>query len=154
MTTLTTGVVLLAAVVTIAAVPRPEQQGTPTQSPPRVESEPDVLLGHWTLTAVAALTVGDRPGERQAHIVFQPTGSVAGSDGCNTINGSYTLAGGSLKFGPLMGTLRSCALPNSLDRQFREALMVTRGWKVAADELTLLDEKGTVLARLQRRVDR
>jgi heat shock protein HslJ len=155
MTTLTSGLVVLAAVATVPVGPRPEQQGTPTQSPRSAQREGETLVGvYWKLVSVADVKAVAQPGGREPHIVFRTLDSVTGSDGCNTINGSYTRAGESLKLGPLMGTLRSCALPDSLDRRFREALMVTRAWKVAADELTLLDENGTVLARLERRVER
>jgi heat shock protein HslJ len=48
----------------------------------------------------------------------------------------------------------ACPIPDRLDRRFREALVITRSWKVADGELTLLDENGAVVARFERRVDR
>ena len=42
-----------------------------------------------------------------------------------------------------MGTLMACPIPDRLDRRFREALVITRSWKVTDGELALLDENGT-----------
>ncbi|MGE3889504.1 MAG: META domain-containing protein [Vicinamibacterales bacterium] len=49
-----------------------------------------------------------------------------------------------------MGTLMSCPnLPDKLDTRFREALGNAKKWKTTATELTLLDDKDTVLARFE-----
>lgn len=154
MTTLALGLAMLGAVATTLAVPRTEQQGTPAQSVPSAQPEPGALLEvYWKLVSVADVKAVAQPGGREPHIVFRAMDSVTGSDGCNTINGSYTLSGESLKLGPLMGTLMSCATTDRLDRRFREALIDTRSWKITNGELLLLDENSKVLARLERRVD-
>lgn len=41
--------------------------------------------------------------------VFGEDGKVAGSGGCNDFNGTYTLDGAALDFGPLMSTKKACA---------------------------------------------
>jgi heat shock protein HslJ len=53
-----------------------------------------------------------------------------------------------------MGTLMACPIADRLDRRFREALVIARAWKVAENELTLLDADGRVLARFAPRLDR
>jgi putative lipoprotein len=145
---------LVGVVVILHASPAAGQRGSLAQSAPRGQAEPNALLEvYWKLLAVGDLKPGSPAGSREPHVVFHPAGGVTGSDGCNTINGGYTLAGESLKLGPL-GTLMACPIPDRLDRRFREALVITRSWKVADGELTLLDENGAVVARFERRVDR
>jgi copper homeostasis protein (lipoprotein) len=153
MTILALALALVGAVVTLHAAPG--QQGTLAQSAPRGQTEPNALLEvYWKLVAVGDLKPEPQASSREPHIVFHPAGGVTGSDGCNTINGGYTQAGETLKLGPLMGTLMACPIPDRLDRRFREALVMTRSWKVTGGELTLLDENGTVVARFEPRVDR
>lgn len=41
--------------------------------------------------------------------VFAEDGTVAGSGGCNNFNGTYTVDGAALDFGPLMSTKKACA---------------------------------------------
>jgi heat shock protein HslJ len=132
-----------------------EQQGSPAQSVPRAQTELVPLVNtYWKLVGLADVKTVEQPGAREPHVVFNASGAVTGSDGCNSIRASYASSRDSLKIGVLMGTLAACSLPDRLDRRFREALVITRSWKIADGELTLLDENGTILARLEARQDR
>jgi putative lipoprotein len=134
----------------------PEQQGSPAQSEPRAQAQQAALVGtYWKLVGLADVKTLDLPGAREPHLVFHASGSVTGSDGCNSIRSGYTWSKESLKLvAIMMGTLVACTLPERLDRRFREALVITRSWKITDGELTLLDEQGAVLARFEARLDR
>jgi heat shock protein HslJ len=133
----------------------PEQQGSPAQSGPRAQTQQTGLVGtYWKLVGLADVKSVGLPGAREPHLVFQASGAVTGSDGCNSIRSGYTWSQESLKLNVIMATLAACTLPERLDRRFREALVITRSWKITDGELTLLDEQGAVLARFEARLDR
>ena len=154
MTALALALALLGTAAMVPAAAPPGQQGSTVRPAADAQPEPEPPLGiYWKLVSVGDKKSVATPGGREPHILFHASGGVSGSDGCNTINGSYTLTGESLKVGPLMGTLMSCTIPDGLDRRFREALIVTRSWKISSGELMLLDENDKELARLERRLD-
>src|SRR5262245_52353019 len=74
---------------------------------------------YWKLTLLngSAFTPGRK--SREAHLVFQSEGRVAGYDGCNRLFGSYTLEEDEIRFEKLGGTLVAC-LEAVRDREFRE----------------------------------
>lgn len=147
------GVLVLAAPPLATGLP--DQQGTPVQGIAQGPADPQALVGpYWKLVAVGQAMPASSPGDRQPHLQFHPGGTVTGWDGCNTIRATYVVSEDALKFGVLMGTLMTCPVPEKLDRHLREALVITRGWKLANGQLTLLDEAGDVLARFEARLDR
>ena len=102
---------------------------------------------YWRLTRLGETEVAAKDTPREPHLVFGPGGTVTGSDGCNSLRGTYEVRGDTLRVRSLMGTLMACTLPNDLDRHFRDALGKTGKWKASATDLTLLDESGAALAR-------
>jgi heat shock protein HslJ len=146
---------LVGAIFTGPLEPGPEQQGSPAQAVPGGQTGQVPLVGtYWRLVGLADLKAVDQPGTREPHVIFHAAGSITGSDGCNTFRGGYTLSQESLKVGVQVATLASCALPDRLDRRFRELLVITRSWKIAEGVLTLLDDRGATLARFEARLDR
>lgn len=96
------------------------------------------------------LVLGGRPArvlENAAVPQLQLTSAqrrLSGNTGCNTMGGSYVLAGDSLRFGTITVTRRAC-VDEEMNRQegiFLEALDATRTWKAAGDTLTFLGEPG------------
>jgi heat shock protein HslJ len=75
---------------------------------------------------------------------FGADGSVAGSGGCNTYRGSYTLNGNSLTFGPLATTRMACAQP-IMDQEtaFFQALQTTATFSFESGQLWLRDANGS-----------
>lgn len=134
-----------------AGGPAPQGAVTSTPAPPQATPlpvEPNALHGtYWRLTHLGETRVSFTPGAREPHLVFQPSGSVTGADGCNTIRGGYRLDGDSLTFAPFMGTLMACPGLEKLDRRFLEALGATRTWRVSNTTLTFLDEAQAAVAR-------
>lgn len=144
-------------VALVCARPVAAQQGSTEPSTAQLRRPDPVGLQdtYWKLLAVSDLTPTDQPGGREPHIIFHTTGgSVTGTDGCNSIRASYTEDGATVKIGVMMGTLISCSVPDRLDRRFRESLVMTRGWKIVDDELTLFDDDNKPLARFAARRDR
>lgn len=79
----------------------------------------------------------------QPHLVISADGRFTGSDGCNTLAGSWTLEGETLQFGQAVSTLKACP-----------GVTATLGTLAAAtvddDSLTVLDAAGATIATLNR----
>ncbi|MGE3889913.1 MAG: META domain-containing protein [Vicinamibacterales bacterium] len=154
---------LLALVLAGGIVPAPgvqawvDVQQPPSAQPPAVPAAtqpgtgaPGLESAYWRLTHLGEDEVTFQKNIREPHLVFNAGGTVTGADGCNSLRGSYTVKDNTFSLGPLMGTLMSCPnLPDKLDTRFREALGNAKKWKTTATELTLLDDKDTVLARFE-----
>lgn len=86
-----------------------------------------------------------------ATVVFDREGRASGRSGCNRFNGSYTLSGEGLAFGPIAGTRMACP-PAEMDteRRFLDLLQkVTRVTPGENGQLRLMagDEQAMVLDR-------
>ena len=69
-----------------------------------------------------------------------------GSGGCNSFRGSYSLDGGTFRFGPIAATRRACPPPQmQQETRFFAALEATRGVRVEDGALLLLDAAGATL---------
>ena len=68
--------------------------------------------------------------------------AVTGSDGCNSITGSYDVKGDTLAFASLRSTAVGCPKTMDVQRAFGEALKAATRWRVIADRL---DRKSTRL---------
>jgi heat shock protein HslJ len=96
------------------------------------------------LTGVSALPAGERPS-----LQFLDGNRVAGSTGCNRLNGPFELAGGGLTFGALATTRRACVGAGmEVESTFLRALQSTRSHSLEAGTLSLLGANGEMLARL------
>ena len=76
-----------------------------------VAEAPALTKTRWVATminngtgAVASVVAGST-----VTAIFAEDGTVAGSGGCNTYNGTYTVDGAALDFGPLVATKMACA---------------------------------------------
>lgn len=120
--------------VDVPAGPRPGTSATETQKPatttPPAATETDGtaaataasarnLEGQWMIIQVGATTV-DRD-EDMPYIIFEPsTGRFYANNGCNTVNGDYTLDDKDIfSFGHVMMTMRYCP-----DVDFQHAINV------------------------------
>lgn len=96
------------------------------------------------LTGVSAL-----PAEQRPDLQFMDGNRVAGSTGCNRVNGPFQLDGSALRFGALAATRRMCPGPlMEVETTFLRALQSTRSFSVQEGALSLLGESGDLLARL------
>jgi heat shock protein HslJ len=127
----------------------PVAGGTPAK-PPAAAGRP-LEKTYWKATLVGTTAVAAADPKREPHLVLEPGGKVAGSDGCNRLVGSYELTGETITFGRLAGTMMACPDTDATDRAFRQALEQARRWKIAGDSLELFDASGARLARFEGR---
>jgi heat shock protein HslJ len=97
----------------------------------------------WTLD-VAGLDV---PGaEKVLPTIAFADGSVSGSAGCNTFNGSYTLSGDTLTLGQLATTNMACGpVESAVEKIVLDRLGKVATYQATADSLTLSDSSGATL---------
>ncbi len=82
-------------------------------------------------------------------LTFATDGTLHGEAGCNRVNGTFKLDGGTLKIGRLATTRRACAKAvMAQERRFLDTLRRAEGWKIESERLILTDAKGTTLMRL------
>ena len=153
---------IILTVLTLAAMAlscQPKSKDVDAQPPDakpelNVEAKPAPIEDTtWRLAEV-----GGRPAEtvpadaRAAHLRLNASDHRAsGYTGVNSFNGTYTLTGQTLRFGPMAMTRR--AGPEPLNRQeaaFGRALTDTASWRAAGERLELLDASGKPLATLTR----
>lgn len=84
-------------------------------------------------------------------IAFKSEGEVNGNGGCNNFFGSYTQDGNAITFGPLASTKKACQGKMRAEAQFLGFIQKTRAFDATHLEMTLLDEGGDIILRLQRR---
>ncbi|WP_372794705.1 META domain-containing protein [Pontiella sp.] len=83
-------------------------------------------------------------------IQFRDDGHVVGSSGCNSFMGTYETEGGSIAFGPLAGTRKTCAVPQGIMEQesaFLQSLENSSHWNIRDDALELRDASGSLQAK-------
>ncbi|MBA3597864.1 MAG: META domain-containing protein [Methylibium sp.] len=131
----------------------PVSAQTPTPTPPAhtaATAAPDPqVLGLWKIEQARAAPIVHK---LNARLNFDGKGRLTGSGGCNSIAGSYALAGNRLELGPLVTTRKHCGevLMEQEDRVLT-ALERAVGARVPPHGLLeLSDENGTVLLRATR----
>ena len=102
----------------------------------------------WNLKQLGDKEEKAGEGERVPYIFLDPKENhVSGSGGCNRLSGTYQTDKQTIRFGPTALTMMAC--PKGMDREkdFMEALGLTRSWKIRGEELELYGEDGKLLAR-------
>jgi len=97
----------------------------------------------WQLATYAAdgrqVTV---PAEVAATATFA-SGSVSGTNGCNSYNGPYQASGSSLTVGPLMSTLMGCGpVQSTIESAFMGAFQAAASYTATSTQLTIYDASG------------
>lgn len=101
------------------------------------------------LTSLAGSEWGIR--DTDQFIAFKSEGEVNGNGGCNNFFGSYTQEGNTITFGPLASTKMACQGKMKAEAQFLSSIQKARAFDATHLEMTLRDEGGKVILRLQRR---
>ena len=104
--------------------------GSPAAGGSAAAGGPELVGTAWAL--------GDFPGQVLADVrptvAFSGDGTVTGSGGCNDFNGTYTVDGSKLTFGPLASTKKACAeAVNTLETAYMTALQATTAYEVTSD---------------------
>ena len=94
----------------------------------------DLVGTAWALSELPGQVLNDvRP-----TIAFSGDGTVSGSGGCNNFNGTYTVTGSTLKFGPLASTQKACGDPaDQIEHTYLAALQATTTYQIADNKLQL-----------------
>ena len=105
------------------------------------------LVGtRWRATELDGKPVASQNEAREAFLVFDSTGRVAGSDGCNRVTGGYELTGERVKFGQSASTQMACLNPTETERPFHAAMTGATRLAIAGDRLELYSSTGARLA--------
>lgn len=126
------------------AAPWPPTAGSASPSPSPLASGLDGSA--WTM----ALPTGAAGNLETLPTLRFDAGRISGSDGCNRFSGSYTSAPGQLQFGSeRIGTRMACPAEDGaqMARAVDGALSATRGYRIDAGKLVLLDAAGAPLMR-------
>jgi heat shock protein HslJ len=97
-----------------------------------------------------AWALGDLPGQVlndvRPTIAFSGDGTVTGSGGCNDFNGTYTVDGSNLTFGPLASTKKACGdAVDQLEQAYLAALQATTAYEITSDAKLKLTAGATTL---------
>ena len=105
---------------------------------------------YWKLTRLGDAPVAEAP--REPHFILDPaTRRVGGSGGCNRLTGSYALNGDRLSLDSLSTTLMACTDGMETEKAFLDGLLRVTQWRIAGQELELLDKSGKTIARFEAR---
>ena len=124
------------------------------QAPRTASSDAEFRSGvagvDWQLIELNAKTAPPGAGGRRVTLRFDADSArVGGFAGCNRFGGSYTIAGDSLRFGPLVMTRMACTDGMQLESHLTEALQATRRYELTSTQLKLFGPSGAV-ARFSR----
>ena len=93
------------------------------------EATTDLPGSSWVLVEID----GEAPAaDPPPTLAFNEDGTVTGSAGCNTFNGSVAIDGSALEFGPLATTRMACADPaiGEQETALLQALQATTGYTI------------------------
>lgn len=92
---------------TAASAPQQTEQTAESKTKPAAGISTEMLSGEWTIMKVKGQDVPQE--DRMPYINFDvSTGRFYASNGCNTINGSFSLKGSKLQFSQVASTLMLC----------------------------------------------
>lgn len=107
---------------------------------------------YWKLVHLGDAPVSAASGLGEPHLILDSeTRRVSGSGGCNRLAGGYELNGDKLGLSKMAGTLMACAEGMETEKAFLEALGRVSRWRMAGQQLELLDAAGKVAARFEAR---
>mgnify|MGYP002712274390 CR=1 FL=1 len=101
---------------------------------------------YWKLVSLKGQEVTVSKNQREPHLVFASDMRVSGSDGCNSLGGSYTADGSQLNLGQMISTQRACIEGGEQAHAFTMALSAVKGYQIQGNKLELLDENGAAIA--------
>lgn len=98
-------------------------------------SSGDAVIGTW----------GEGTAAADPHLVFSDDGRVSGSDGCNSLSGSWKADGEAIIVSDVASTLMACSDVDTWLSGIAQATL-----SEGDDQLTILDESGTEIGSLDR----
>ncbi|HET9220378.1 MAG TPA: YbaY family lipoprotein [Terriglobia bacterium] len=120
-----------------------ETCGAPAPAPPLQDTR-------WKLTRLSGKPVILAERQQEAFLIFRAADNgVAGSTGCNKLTGTYRLNGNALSLSGIAVTRMACVQGMDIEGGLFTALGKVAGWKIAGQNLELLDSGNGVVARFQ-----
>jgi heat shock protein HslJ len=112
------------------------------------DRKPDAPLSntYWKLLTAGGVPAAAAENRREAHFILRLDGTVGGSTGCNAMSGTWKVEGTALILGPIATTRMFCAETAATEKAFTAALNQAKGWKIAADDMSLTGAAGETLA--------
>ena len=106
---------------------------------------------YWKLVELGGAPVTVVP-QAEPHLILNSlTGQVGGSGGCNRLSGGYELNGDRLRLDRIVTTMMACEEGMETEQMFLNELGRVSGWRIAGQQLELLDDAGEVVARFEAR---
>lgn len=106
---------------------------------------------YWKLTSLGDVPVTAVSQQEPLFVLNSETHRVSGSGGCNRLTGIYELTADHLTFSQMVTTMMSCVERMDTEKAFLKALTEAKTWKMAGEELELLNDAGNVMARFKAR---
>jgi len=106
---------------------------------------------YWKLTSLGEVPVTAVSQQEPLFVLNSETHRVSGSGGCNRLTASYELKDDHLTFSQMVTTMMSCVEGMDTEKAFMKALTEVKTWKMAGEELELLNDAGNVMARFKAR---
>jgi heat shock protein HslJ len=141
---------LMPGLIEFAAAQPPE----PIPVPPSTATAAALTLEntYWKLLSLhgKAIEVVDK--KREPYLILQAARQqLMGSSGCNRLLGSYQLEGEQLLFTRTAGAQMTCKQGMEQERAFIDTLATVTRWRIAGQQLELLDANGQVIALFEPR---
>jgi heat shock protein HslJ len=107
---------------------------------------------YWKLVSLHGQPIVVVEKKREPYLILQAARQqLIGSSGCNRLLGAYKLDGEQLTFERTAGTLMACKQGMEQERDFLDVLAAVKHWRIAGQQLELLDTNGQVIALLEPR---
>ena len=117
----------------------------------RAMADSDVENTYWRILSIAGNVLENTLAEREPHIILRPSeGAFTSTVGCNTINGSYTVAGSALSLGAGPMTMMACPPPlDEIERAWTQGIATVGEAIVTGPSMELLTAEGVPVAFLE-----
>ncbi|MDW4551749.1 YbaY family lipoprotein [Defluviimonas sp. D31] len=117
----------------------------------RAMADSDVENTYWRILSIAGDVLENTEIEREPHIILRPSeGAFTSTVGCNTINGSYTLAGSALSLGAGPMTMMACPPPlDEIERAWTQGISSVSKAIVTGPTMELVTAEGMTVAFLE-----
>jgi heat shock protein HslJ len=93
------------------------------------------------------MSESDLPAGNHIFVQFKSGGEISGNGGCNRFFGGYTVAGNTIKIGPIASTRKGCPGIIRLEAAFFATLEAAKTFQLDGSTLILFDAVGTKLAQ-------
>ena len=95
---------------------------------------------HWRLVSSDGVRIDPNDALREPHIIFHKAENrLNGSDGCNTLSGSYSVTGSKITYGAVARTRMGCNKGQDIAESLNKALIGESTFTLSGDELRLKD---------------